>query len=186
MSTSKRASTANPILTDLAAPPPTWVEPKKLGIKGKRPKNGIQVAAPTLAAELRKNAAALANELGPKAVDPEQLAAALDLAYEWTGTAKKTASLDRYARSQRGASWDAAITLMAGMKDGVRFALSRDATFADRFPDVAKTFAVKRRGKKKPADDAAPTASPDHAPAHTTTTTEVTAARRPPTAAGAS
>jgi hypothetical protein len=141
-------ASVNPVPANVSAPPAGWVEPSKLGRKGRRPKNGLPLAATGLAGELRKNAAALVQELGPKAVDPQQLAAALDLGNAWEGVDAKAATFRTYTRSQRASAWDAAVTLMGGMKLGVRFALSRDATFADRFPGVAKAFAPTHRPKK--------------------------------------
>jgi hypothetical protein len=43
---------------------------------------------------------------------------------------------------------------MGALKAGVRYAVARDATFADRFPTVAKAFAPTRRSKKATAGDA--------------------------------
>jgi hypothetical protein len=137
----------NPIPTSVSEPPQGWVQPVKLGRRGRRPKNGMNLSAPTLAAELRESGSALAQELGPKAVDPQQLAAALDQAYGWDGAEEKASKFHLYVRAERRASWDAALTLMGGMKLGVRFAVARDATFADRFPKVAKAFAATRRPK---------------------------------------
>jgi hypothetical protein len=136
------------IPTGVSAPPDGWVEPARLGKKGRRPKNGLPLAAASLTSELRKNAPALIQELGPKGVDPEQVAAALEEATQWDGVAAKAATFDVYARSQRGTSWDAALALMGGLKLGVRYAIARDATFADRFPGVAKAFAPRRYSKK--------------------------------------
>ncbi|MGO9000051.1 MAG: hypothetical protein ACLQVI_42535 [Polyangiaceae bacterium] len=145
-------ASVNPVPTSVSAPPEGWVEPKKLSKKGRRPRNGLTLAAAGLSSELRTNATAISAELGPKAVDPQQVAAALDTANGWEGAASKAATFYTYARSQRGSSWDAAVTLMMGMKLGVRFALQRDATFADRFPVVAKAFAPTHRPKKRTAD----------------------------------
>ena len=151
----------NPVPTNVSAPPEGWNEPKKIGKKGRRPKNGLPLVAPDLAAELRKNASAISQELGPKAVDPQQLAAALDNANAWNGVEAKASSFRTYSRAQRNAAWDHAVTLMGGMKLGVRFALQRDATFADRFPGVAKAFAPTKRPKKPTATTATPaTATP--------------------------
>ncbi len=156
--TTAAATAVHPIPTNVSAPPEGWVDPPKLGRKGRRPKNGLTLAATTVAGELRDKAAALVAELGPKAVDPTQLAAALDRANQWEGADTKAASFHLYTRAQRNESWDAAIKLMEGMKAGVQFALSRDASFADRFPGVAKTFAPAKRSKKK-ATAAAPEAA---------------------------
>ncbi len=127
-------ASVHPVPTNVSAPPAGWVEPEKLGRKGRRPRNGLTLAAPTLADELRQNGAALAKELGPKAPDPTQLASALDTAYSWAKAEDEAATFQTYVRSERGTSWDAALALMGGMKLGVRFALQRDPTFADRFP----------------------------------------------------
>lgn len=147
-----------PAPASITAPPEGWVEPKKLGRKGRRPRNGLTLAAPGLAAELRAHASALAAELGPKAVDPSQVAAALDLASGWSKAEDQSVVFNTYARAQRGASWDAAVRLLSAMRLGVKFAVARDATFADRFPGVAKAFApVKQRKKAAPTTDASPT-----------------------------
>ena len=141
-------ASVNPIPTTVSAPPDGWVEPERLGRKGRRPKTGLTLVAPDLVAELRTSAPALLTELGTNAVDPQQLAAALDTAHAWTGVAAKATAFNTYARSQRGTSWDAAMKLMNGMQLGVRYALARDGTFADCFPEVAKAFAPKPRPKK--------------------------------------
>jgi hypothetical protein len=168
----------NPVPTTVSAPPAGWVAPAKIGRKGRRPKNGLTLAATSLSAELKTNAKAIAQELGPKAVDPQQVAAALDTANGWDAAEAKAATFHTYARSQRNTAWDAAVTMMAGMKLGVRFALARDATFADRFPRVAKAFATTHRTKKgSAASEAAATpetttpATPTAKPATGTTAT---------------
>ncbi len=148
------AASTNPVPTNVSVPPSGWVAPARLG-EGRRPKNGLTLAASELAGELRTNASALLQELGSKAVDPQQLAAALDAANGWDGVDAKASTFETYTRTQRAASWDAAVTLMGGMKLGVRFALARDATFADRFPGVAKAFAPTHRPKKAAANAAA-------------------------------
>ena len=145
-------ASVNPVPTNVSAPPAGWVAPLRIGKKGRRPKNGLPLAAVALASELKANAPAIAQELGPKACDPQQVAAALDTANGWDAAEAKAATFHTYARSQRGTAWDAAVTLMGGMKLGVRFALSRDATFANRFPRVAKAFAPTHRPKKRSAD----------------------------------
>ena len=123
------------------------------------PETRADLVAPTLATELRTNAAAIAAELGPKTLDPTQLAAAIDLANSWTGAEQKAATFHLYTRAERSASWDAALKLMSSMRLGVQFAVARDATFADRFPTVAKAFAPGKRPKKK-TEDAATTPPP--------------------------
>jgi hypothetical protein len=168
-------ASTNPIPTTVSSAPEGWVEPKRLGKKGRRPKHGLSLAAADLATELRKNAAAISQELGPKAVDPAQLAAALDDAHAWQGVEAKAGTFHVYARAQRGAAWDHAVTLMAGMKLGVRFAVARDASFADRFPGVAKAFAPTRRPK-------APTAATDTV---TTAAPKATRSRKKSTAVAA-
>jgi hypothetical protein len=152
-------ASVNPIPTTVSAPPDAWIAPERLGRKGRRPKTGLTLVAPDLVAELRTSAPALLAELGTNAVDPQQLAAALDTAHAWTGVAAKATAFNTYARSQRGTSWDAAMKLMNGMQLGVRYALARDGTFADRFPEVAKAFAPKPRPKKS-TTDAVTTAAP--------------------------
>jgi hypothetical protein len=141
-------ASVNPVPTTVSEPPAGWVAPVRIGKKGRRPRNGLTLAATSLAAELKTNAKAIAQELGPKAVDPQQVAAALETANGWDAAEAKASTFHTYARSQRGTAWDAAVTLMVGMKLGVRFALARDATFADRFPRVAKAFAPTHRTKK--------------------------------------
>jgi hypothetical protein len=150
-------ASVNPVPAVISAPPEGWVEPARLGKKGKRPKTALILAAPALATELRKSAPALLQELGPNAVDPQQLAAALETASAWRSAEAKASTFHMYARSQRAASGDAALTLMAGLKAGVRYAISRDASFADRFPDVAKVFAQTRRPKKSTEEGTAAT-----------------------------
>lgn len=142
-------STAAPAV---GGPPEGWVKPVKLGIRGRRPKDGLPLVASQLAEELRTNAAALLQELGPKAVDPVQLAAALDRAHACEVAEDKAATQHLYARFERGVAWDAALTLMAGLKLGVRYAMARDGTFGDRFPDLAKRFAPRKAPRKKTAD----------------------------------
>ncbi len=163
-------ASVNPIPSSVSAPPAGWVAPTKLGRRGRRPKNGLTLVAPDLADEFRKNAQALLEELGPNAVDPQQLAAALDAAIAWEGVDAKAATFRTYARSQRGTSWDAAVKLMAGMQAGVRYAVSRDATFADRFPGVAKAFAPTRRSKKATATAVTPVTPASETPATETAT----------------
>ena len=141
----------HPVPTNVSAPPAGWVEPAKLGRKGRRPKNGLTHVASTLSAELRTNAVALVEEIGPKVVDPHLLADSLDQAYAWEKAEEKASSFRVYVKSQRNAAWDAALTLMAGLRLGAKFAQSRDASFADRFPEVAKVFAKTRRPKKTAA-----------------------------------
>ena len=170
----------NPVPTSVSAPPTGWVEPAKIGRKGRRPRNGLPLAAVALASELKANAAAIAQELGPKACDPQQVAAALDTANGWDAAEAKAATFHKYARSQRGTAWDAAVTLMGGMKLGVRFALSRDPTFADCFPRVAKAFAPMHRAKKRSAtgeavEPTAPTTSTATPTPALETATEATA-----------
>jgi len=150
-------ASVNPVPSSVSTPPAHWVEPARLGRKGRRPRDGLNLVAPSLAADLRANASALSQELGSKAVDPQLLAAALDTAHAWTSAESKAAVFHTYTRAQRGTSWDAAMTLMSGMKLGVRYALARDASFADRFPDVAKAFASRPQRRKKTAEgDATP------------------------------
>jgi hypothetical protein len=148
-------ASVHPVPTSVSAPPAEWLAPEKLGKKGRRPKHGLILAAPTLATELQTNAAAIAAELGPKAVDPAQLAAAIDLANSWSGAEQKAATFHVYTKVERSASWDAALKLMSSMRLGVQFAVARDATFADRFPTVAKAFAPGKRSKKKTETEAA-------------------------------
>ena len=172
--------------TNVSAPPETWVETDKIGKKGRHPRNGLPLVAPAVADELRKNATALSQELGPKAVDPQQLAGALDDARAWDKAEAQASTFHTYTRSQRNASWDAAITLMAGMKLGVRFAVARDASFADRFPGVAKAFAPTRRSKKTAAPAAGTTATATPAPKTASRKTSATVAPEPaPTPAAA-
>jgi hypothetical protein len=150
----------NPIPTNVSAPPEGWNVPTRLGKKGRRPTHGLNLGAADLAGELRKNATALLQELGPKAVDPTQLAAALDEANAWRGVEGKASAFHVYARVQRGAAWDHAVNLMTGMKLGIRYAVARDASFADRFPEVAKAFAPARRRKPAAATGAGTTGTP--------------------------
>jgi hypothetical protein len=126
----------------------------KIGRKGRRPRNGLNEVATGLAKELRDNAPALRAELGPKVVDPLHLAAALDSAVGWTSAEEQAASFHAYARSQRGRSWDSAVGLCGGVHLAVRFALARDATFAERFPVTGKAFAPQKRPKKSDAGTA--------------------------------
>jgi hypothetical protein len=168
----------NPVPAQVSAPPGTWVKPDKIGNKGRRPKNGLTLVAPELAAELLKNATAIRQELGPKAVDPAQLASALGTAVSWDGVEAKAETFHTYSRAQRSAAWDEAVTLMVGLMPGVRFALKRDATFADRFPKVAKAFAPTRRSKKSAAGGAEA-----EAPATSETPAVETQAAKPATTA---
>ena len=172
-STAPANAGTNPVPA-VAKPPTSWVPTAKIGKKGRRPKKGLSIAAPGLVAELRKNPSGLSQELGPKAVAPQQLADALDLANSWDKADDDSSNFHTYVRSERNASWDAALALMAGMKAGVRFAVSRDASFADRFPGVAKAFAPTRRSKKAAA---ATTGTPS--PATTSRKTSATAATEP-------
>jgi hypothetical protein len=172
----------NPVPTSVSAPPAGWVEPAKIGRKGRRPRNGLPLAAVALASELKTNAKAIAQELGPKAVDPQQVAAALDTANGWDAAEAKAATFHTYARSQRNTAWDAAVTLMGGMKLGVRFALARDPSFSDRFPRVAKAFAPTHRPKKRSADgeSAAPKATAGSRKSAAATTEPAAPATPPP------
>jgi hypothetical protein len=154
------AASPNPIPTTVSAPPKGWVAPERLGKKGRRPNNGLSIAAVDLAGELQEKGTALAAELGPNVVEPSQVATALVNAKGWDGVEAQASTFHTYARAQRGASWNGALTLLAGMKLGVRYALARDASFADRFPEVAKAFAPGRRSKKKAADGAATAPTP--------------------------
>jgi hypothetical protein len=174
----------NPVPASVSAPPTGWVEPEKIGRKGRRPRNGLPLAAVALASELKTNAKAIAAELGPKAVDPQQVAAALDTANGWDAAEAKAATFHTYARSQRNTAWDGAVTLLGGMRLGVRFALSRDPSFADRFPRVAKAFAPTHRPKKKSANGESEAAPKATASARTSAavTTEPAAPATPPPA----
>jgi hypothetical protein len=181
-------ASANPVPTNISAPPEGWNVPSRLGKKGRRPKHGLTLAAADLAGELRKNAPAIFQELGPKAVDPAQLANALDDAYAWHGVEAKASTFHVYARAQRGAAWDHAVNLMTSMRLGVRFAVARDASFADRFPEVAKAFAPTRRRKPATATGApangtptAPKATKSKAKAKSTTVAEEPAVAPPAT-----
>jgi hypothetical protein len=153
------------IPTNVSTPPDGWVDPQRIGRKGRRPRNGLPLVAEGLSAELRKNAPAIVQELGPKAVDPAQVASALDDAHAWDGVEAKASTFHTYARAKRSAAWDHAVTLMAGMKLGVRYAVSRDASFADRFPGVAKAFAPVRHSSTTAA-------SPANGPSGATPTTK--------------
>jgi hypothetical protein len=107
------------------------------------------MVAPALVAELREKAKALSEELGPNAVDPEQLAGALEQANAWSKTAQDAETYSTYARAQRKASWDSALGPFQGLRLGVRFAVTRDPSFAERFPNVAKVYAPLKRAKGK-------------------------------------
>ena len=146
--------TVDAVPANVTAPPQGWVKPAKIGRRGRHPSIGLSIVTPALVAELREKAKALSSELGPNAVDPAQLAGALEQANAWSKTAQDAETFSTYARTQRAASWDSALGSFQGLRLGVRFAVARDPSFAERFPNVAKAYAVKKRAKAKP--DTAP------------------------------
>jgi hypothetical protein len=149
------AAAVDPVPTNVPALPEGRVATTKVGRRGKRPRKGLIDAAPALLKELRANGDAIRAELGPKAADPAAVAASLATALAWHKAADDVATYSVYARGQRGQAWDASIAHLGGLHAGVRFAIQRDPSFAERFPSTAKAFAPLKRKKKSGATAAA-------------------------------
>ena len=80
---------------------------------------------------------------------PFEMASALELAYGWAKAHESVEAFSSYTRTQLDASWDEALKLVHGLRAVVRFAVARDASFAERFPTIAKAYAAKKRPRKK-------------------------------------
>jgi hypothetical protein len=148
-STNAARSGVHPVPTGLVRPPSGWIEPERVGRKGRHAVSAQVQITPELADELRSNAEAFVAELGAMAPDPHQMADAFELAHGWGGVVDDSAAFHTYARVQKTAAWDDALTFLQRVSPGVRYAIQRNSTFAERFPVLTKMVANNRRGGRK-------------------------------------
>jgi hypothetical protein len=147
------AGQARPLPSDVTPKPPTnAIDVDAKTRSGRKPRALHIVLAPQLAAEFLANKEAYSDEFGPKAPDPDALAAGFTLAVGWSGVAQDADTWASYTDGQATFAWNDALGRMAGLKPLYQAALLRDPTIAEKFPVMARVFAIPAVAAQKGAN----------------------------------
>ncbi len=120
---------------------------------GRKPRALHIALAPQLAAErFWRTRGPTRTSSGAKAPDADALAAGFTLAVGWSGVAHDADTWASYTDGQATFAWNDALGRMAGLKPLYQAALLRDPTVAEKFPVMARVFAIPAVSGQKAAN----------------------------------